>query len=532
MSSAAWYIPSSSAPLTGRDALIRGLQQLDADVAVVQTSQGPGVATGGVAVMGGDPPKGALKLLAWVPKTTPDQLGAPSFRETYGVRANYVAGAMANGIASAELVIVLAKAGLMGFFGAAGLDTPTITTALDRIQDEAGDLAYGVNLIHSPATPYQEQETVDLLLARGVHNVEASAFMRLTAPIVQYRISGLHRDAAGNVVAPNRVIAKVSRPEVAIQFLEPAPKKLVDKLLSEGRITPEEAELSQHIPMASDITAEADSGGHTDNRPAPVLIPLLCQLRDQVVTRNAYAQPVRIGAAGGLSTPASIAGAFALGADYVMTGTVNQACVESGTSDMAKVMLATAGMADVGMAPASDMFEAGVEVQVLKRGTMFASRGHKLYTLYRQYPSWDAIPAAEQQRVEKTLLRQSFEDVYAGCVAFFGERDPEQITRAEADPKHKMALVFRWYLGLSSRWAIGGVDDRRQDIQVWCGPAIGAFNAWTEDTFLAEPHNRSAVTVAANLMAGAALVTRVRSLRQQGVEPGLGADAWVPRPLS
>ena len=75
-------------------------------------------------------------------------------------------------------------------------------------------------------------------------------------------------------------------------------------------------------------------------------------------------------------------------------------------------------------------------------------------------------------------------------------------------------------------------NDRRQDIQVWCGPAIGAFNAWTEDTFLAEPQNRSAVTVAANLMAGAALVTRVRSLRQQGVEPGLGADAWVPRPLS
>ena len=142
------------------------------------------------------------------------------------------------------------------------------------------------------------------------------------------------------------------------------------------------------------------------------------------------------------------------------------------------------------------------------------------------------IPAEQRSRVEKTLLRRPFAEVWAECERFFAERDLAQLERAASEPKHKMALVFRWYLGLSSRWAIGGVEDRRQDIQVWCGPAIGAFNAWTAGTFLADPDNRSVVTVAANLLAGAALVSRAHSLRQQGIALSAGADTWVPRPIA
>ena len=35
-------------------------------------------------------------------------------------------------------------------------------------------------------------------------------------------------------------------------------------------------------------------------------------------------------------------------------------------------------------------------------------------------------------------------------------RNPTQIEKADADPKHKMALVFRAYLGQASKWAIAG----------------------------------------------------------------------------
>jgi PfaD family protein len=296
-----------------------------------------------------------------------------------------------------------------------------------------------------------------------------------------------------------------------------------------GRLTEREAQLAQQLPMADDLTAEADSGGHTDNRPLAVLLPLLIAQRDRVCAEQRYAVPVRVGAAGGIGTPAAAAAAFTLGAAYVLTGSVNQACVESGTSDLVRALLAEAGMADVTMAPASDMFEAGVQVQVLRRGTLFAQRARQLHELYRAYDGLDALPPDVRERVETKVLGRPVADVWADCVAFFRERDPAQLDRASRDPKHHMALVFRWYLGMSSRWAIAGDAARKTDTQIWCGPAMGAFNDWAKGTFLEDPRHRSVVAVAANLTAGAAFHLRVAQLRAQGVEPGPEAR-WVARP--
>jgi len=180
-------------------------------------------------------------------------------------------------------------------------------------------------------------------------------------------------------------------------------------------------------------------------------------------------------------------------------------------------MLAEAGQADVAMAPAADMFEMGVKVQVLKRGTMFPMRAAKLYELYRAYPSLEAIPEAERVPLEKNVFKLPVAEVWKQTRAFFDRRDPRQNVKAEADPKHKMALVFRWYLGQSSRWANAGVPDRKLDYQVWCGPAMGAFNEWAKGSYLETPTNRTVVAVALNLLYGAALTLRKCALRTQGL---------------
>jgi len=517
------WVPGDTA-VPGRAAVVAGLETHSRSLAVVSTPEGPAAATSGQVVLGdGDVPPGALPLLAYVPALPPDALGDPGFRATYGVRVAHVAGAMANGISSQTLVIEMARAGMMGFFGAAGLSTDRIRTAIDRISAEVGALPWGSNLIHSPAEPWQEQETVDLYLDRGVTVVSASAYMALTPMVVQYRATGMRRRSDGTAVPRNRLLAKVSRPEVAERFLRPPPDEMLRGLVAAGKLTEEEARLAATLPMADDLTAEADSGGHTDNRPLPVLLPLLIALRDRL------GAPVRVGAAGGIGCPEAAAAALSMGAAYVLTGTINQACVESGTSEMARALLAEAGMADVAMAPASDMFEAGVELQVLRRGTLFAQRAAALYRLYRDYPSLEAIPAAEAKRIEETVLRASFDTIWQRCEAFFTARDPVQLQRAQTDPKHRMALVFRWYLGKSSRWAIAGEASRRTDAQIWCGPAIGAFNDWTRDSFLARPEERRVAVVGANLMAGAALQLRLGALQQQGVD--VGPLRWRPRRL-
>ena len=74
--------------------------------------------------------------------------------------------------------------------------------------------------------------------------------------------------------------------------------------------------------------------------------PTITSLRDRVAQERAYRRPIRIGAAGGLGTPTSVAAAFQMGAAYVMTGSINQACVESGLSTEGKKLLLQAGLAD------------------------------------------------------------------------------------------------------------------------------------------------------------------------------------------
>jgi PfaD family protein len=169
------------------------------------------------------------------------------------------------------------------------------------------------------------------------------------------------------------------------------------------------------------------------------------------------------------------------------------------------------------MAPAVDMFEMGVKLQVLKRGTMFPMRSNKLYELYRAYGAIEQIPQSERESLEKTIFKAPIETIWQQTREFFNERNPAEIARAEKEPKHKMALLFRWYLGLSSRWANAGVAERQVDYQIWCGPAMGAFNEWTRGTTLEHPANRNVANVALNLMYGAALVTRINQLRMQGV---------------
>ena len=519
------------------------IQDILRPVALVDRQGLTAAATGGRAVLtlsAAEPTRddaGAvvLPLLGFAPALPPEQLGDATFCRDHGIRYACMAGSMANGIASVELVEAMARTGMLASYGAAGQRIDVIARAIDRLHANLGDLPFAFNLIHSPNEPAHEMRVVELYLKRGVKRVEASAYLDLTLPVVRYRLTGLRRGADGEVVAPNQIIAKASRVEVAGKWFSPAPARLVDELVRLGQITREEAELSRRVPMASDMTAEADSGGHTDNRPAITLIPTFIALRDRLQREHGFdprTQPLRIGAAGGIATPMSAAAAFAMGAAYIVTGSINQACVESGSSDAVRKMLAEAQQADTAMAPAADMFEMGVKLQVLKRGTMFPMRAAKLYELYRSCGSLEEIPATERANLEKTVFRASLEEIWQKTREFFMPFDPEQVERAQRDPKHKMALVFRWYLGLSSRWANAGEPTRVMDYQVWCGPAMGAFNEWTRGTFLAEPKNRRAAVVAMNLMHGAAVVTRLNALRSQGVRLENDVTNVEPIPVS
>jgi PfaD family protein len=525
-----WQGPAESIAFDA--AGIRGkLLNLDQPCYVVRNQNRIGITNEGrMCHPGDDDSETFMEALLIAPPLPIQRLGDPAFLTTHNVKYAYAAGSMANGISGEEMVIALGQEHILGSFGAGGLLPERIEAAIHRIQQALPQGPYAFNLIHSPSEEALERQAVELYLKHGIMVVEASAFMDLTPHVVHYRAAGLGLNPANQIEIGNKVIAKVSRREVATKFLQPAPVKILRYLLEQNLITELQATLAEKVPMADDITVEADSGGHTDNRPLVCLLPSIIALRDEIQEKYRYPEQVRVGAAGGIGTPASALGAFMLGAAYVMTGSINQACVEAGTSQHTKTLLAQAEMTDVIMAPAADMFELGVRLQVLKRGTLFAMRALKLFDFYKNCDSIEEIPPAEREKLERQIFKRNLDSVWEDCVAFFSQRDPDQIRRAANNPKRKMALIFRWYLGLASRWATLGEKGREMDYQIWCGPAMGAFNDWVKGTHLAEQGERRVADVARHIITGASFLHRIQDFKIQGLRIPARCAQYRPTP--
>lgn len=486
-------------------------------------------ANAGCAAIGCVNDDNSLRLMAYAPPLRPEDLGCSAFKKRYGLKYAYIMGAMANGITSADMVIEAANNGCIGFFGSGGLHPKTVEENLVKIKNAVGDKTFGCNLLNSPQAPEIEAANVELYLRLGIKVISASAYMRLTQPLVKFRLKGLHKDANGNVTAVNSIIGKISRAEVAKHFLSPPPAKIVAKLLEAGEITQEEADLAPHISMCDALSAEADSGGHTDNRPALPMFTSITTLRDELTAQYGWKQRICVGLGGGIGTPQAAAAAFAMGADYLLIGSINQACVESGTSQYVRDMLAKIDQTEVTMAPAADMFEMGAKVQVVRRGTMFSQKAIKLLEILKKYDRLEDLDEKDKKFLEEQCFLRSVEEEWQSTEDFFKMRDPKQLDRVAQEPKFKLTLLIRSYLGQSPRWAINDVENRRMDFQIWCGPAIGAFNQWTAGTFLAEPANRKVGIVAKNLLVGCAIQMRLNMLRSTGVK--IMGD-WLFKPMT
>jgi trans-AT polyketide synthase/acyltransferase/oxidoreductase domain-containing protein len=432
----------------------------------------------------------------------PQQLGASSFRQRYGIKYAYLAGSMYKGISSKEMVVAMGNAGFLSFLGTAGMDLKEIESDIRFIQKQLNSKQkYGANLICDVNHPQREMDTIELFLKQGVTCIEASAFMQVTPALVYYRLRGLHKNSDGRIDCRHKIIAKISRPEVAHAFLSPPTADIVKKLFGEGKISREQAEMASQIAMSYDITVEADSAGHTDQGVALVLLPAIQSLRQQIEQKYQYNQQIHVGLAGGIGTPQAAVAAFMMGADFILTGSINQCTVEAGTSDYVKNMLQEMNVQDTDYAPAGDMFELGAKVQVLKKGVFFPARANKLFMLYEHYDCWEEIPENIKAQIETRYFQKTFAQVWQE-VQDYHQRKGQHATmeKAAINPKHKMALVFRWYFSYSTRLAFAGDEKNRVDFQVHVGPALGAFNQWVKGSELESWRKRHVDQIAEKLM--------------------------------
>lgn len=444
-----------------------------------------------------------------------ESLGSARFKTDYALRYAYITGSMFKGISSPEMLIALGRTGSMGYLGTGGMRYSNIEAAIHTIKSALPqNQSYGLNLLSSAfSDPNEEEQMVDLCLRHGVRYVEASAYMQVTLNLVRYRLKGLRHGANGHIVTKNHILAKISHPNVAEAFMRPAPEEMVKRLLETNQISRKQAQLSQHVPVSQDICVEADSGGHTSQGVAYILIPSMQRLRDKIARRYSYSTPIRIGAAGGIGTPEAAAAAFILGADFVLTGSINQCTTEAGTSDSVKDLLQDMGVYDTEYAPSGDMFEMGSKVQLLKKGLFFPARANKLYLLYRQFDSLSAIDSKVKETIQKKYFRQSFDEVWKETKSYYLKMKPEVVERAERIPKIKMALIFKWYFVQGNRFAIRGERSRKVDYQVHTGPALGAFNEWVKGTKMESWRNRHVAEIAKKLMLETANILNERLRR-------------------
>nr|WP_255517877.1 PfaD family polyunsaturated fatty acid/polyketide biosynthesis protein [Thermoactinomyces sp. CICC 10523] len=431
---------------------------------------------------------------------SPENLGHPLFQTRYGCKWNYVAGSMAQGVASEALVIAMAKARLLSFFGSAGIGAKELESRIRKIQSALNpDEPYGMCLIANFDDPQEEWEHATLFIKYGIPYIEASAYSSITAPLVYCRIKGIYKKG-GRIVFPRRIIGKCSRLEIARQFMSPPPKDLVQQLLEAGLITEEEAELSRSVPMGDDIALEADSGGHTDQGVSSALVPSVIALRNKMQQEHAYPEPIMIGCGGGIGTPEAVASAFMLGADFIFTGSINQCTVESGAHEVVKELLGTVTIHDTAVTVAGDMFEIGAKAQVVRKHTQFHNRANRLYQLFMQYNSIDEIPEEIRHEIETQYFKRTFSEVWDLVCEYKKKKNPQHLVEAEENPRFKMALIFKWYFAYCNRATLNGDETERDNFQIFCGPAMGAFNEWVKGTPYEHWKNRRVAEIAALLM--------------------------------
>lgn len=399
-------------------------------------------------------------------RSTAETLGAASFRERYGLRYAYLLGGMYRGISGPKLLGAAAKGGLLGFLGTGGLGLDEVA---EQLRGLLGDLglggAFGADLLYRHGSPEAESALVDLLLRHGVELIDASGFPVITPALVRFRLKG------------GRIIAKVSRTDIAAQFLAPPPQRLVERLLAAGEVTEEEARAARGRPMADDLCVEAVGGWLEGTADLLTLLPSVIRLRDAAAVSGPR---VHVGCAGGIGTPEAAAAAFLLGAEFILTGSVNQCSVEAATSPAVKDLLAQAQEYDVDTAPWGEQLELGVQARYLKRGLFFPARATRLHELSRQYDSLAELDGATRSRVVERYLG------------------------GELPATTKLTAVLRGYVERCFRLAVTGDEQSKVDFLIHCGPAMGAFNQLVAGTELQDWRARTVEAIATLLMEGAA----------------------------
>ncbi|WP_144558024.1 ACP S-malonyltransferase [Shouchella miscanthi] len=431
-------------------------------------------------------------------------MGDQKFCEDYNVVYPYVAGSMQKGISSPQLVSRMSQNGFLSFLGTASLKINEIEDIiLDTKRLLRDGQSFGCNLSANLHNPQKENEIIEIFLKYNINSIEASGFWAISSSLIKFRAKGLHRSESGKVIAKNKILVKLSRCETAVEFMSEIPQSLIDPLLKKGEITFDEAKMLEEVPIVDDICVMGDSGGESSLANLSLLLPTIVKLRNEASKENIFDRRIRIGAGGGIGTPEAASIAFILGADFVLTGSINQCTVEAKTSDLVKDILQNIDLHDLSYVPSANDLEVRGQTQVVKKGMFFPARANKLHDLLKQYKKVSEIDFKTKELIEERYLNEKIINII--------QTNEHQSSSSRRTPKSQIQEVLKFYLKNTVQLAIKGEASQKVNFNIYCGPALGAFNRWIKGTELENWRNRNIDVIAKKLITETEKILEERS---------------------
>ncbi len=410
------------------------------------------------------------------PQMPESAFGSLEFMRDHGLRHPCVAGSMGRGISGVPLVTALAQAGLLGFIGSFDVPVQHVAGMIDDCKARLGGAQnFGVNVHDCAENSSKSADLLSLCSEKSVPCVELSGFDRVTSALVKHRALGLS-EHDGLISRGHKVLLKTSRAEVARQFMQAAPARLLDELLETQQITSQQHRLAQQCPVADDVCVTCDGAWVNEPASAWIKLPEFQQLRASL---GLVAQSVRLGCSGGIGTPQSMAAAFQLGADFVLTGSINQCTVEAGVHEAVKAALAQAGVEDTAFAPRADALRSDVRSRVLCGVSHFATRARHVLQLMHKGLSLQSVGEDTRAGLEQHFFGQALETVLKTACESLPDAAQQQV---RSDGHRQWMLVLQQYLRRAERAVLSDQDGDLRNARIDCSAAMGAFNAWAKGT--------------------------------------------------
>jgi trans-AT polyketide synthase/acyltransferase/oxidoreductase domain-containing protein len=444
-------------------------------------------------------------------------LGSAVFRAAYGLRYAYVVGGMGQCISSAELVIAAAREGVLSFLGSRGVTSEELSRHVQRIRAAltSRDAHWGVNIVFDADFPQLDRGYVDWLLREAIDRIEVAGYPAVTRELLRYRFAG-----RASQRSPRSLLAKVSHPAVAESFLTRPPEYLLRELIDQGTLSADDAALARDCTCADEIVVSGDSAWSTSRSNPLAVLPAMRHVRERVAARCPAASRVPMGVAGGIGCPAGVAAAFALGADFVLTGSINQCTQEANTSSAVKDRLCTVGLEDTHALAGASAWSLGA-IQMLRKGTLFPANARRALTLHEAFQSWDKLGAAERERLERQYCELAMADALSLRSEVLNSFVPQLALVTQNDVYARVAAALHGYFDRAERMAQRGELTEEHQFLVHTGPALAAFNAWCAATPWADWRPRSVGAIARRLMNEAAELLRATAADSGERRPAL-----------